>query len=42
MKGGMSKFILSREDGEKIVIKLPWGSKLLDYLKGKLGYGDLL
>lgn len=40
MNGGISKFTVTRKNGDKVVFRLPWGSKFLPYMKGNLSYGD--
>lgn len=37
-KGGVCRVEFSRQSGEKIKVKLPWGIQFLEYLKGKKIY----
>ena len=40
MNGGVSRFTVIRDNGEKLVFKLPWGIKLMPYFKGYVAHGD--
>lgn len=40
MNGGISQYTVTRKNGDKVTLKLPWGNKLIPYLRGELSHGN--